>query len=86
MVKNADTIYKHLAYLSAGSVKNKYGDNDDDDDNNDNDDDDDDDDKRQSSFRFHFCRFPTTVPHSCIDTDTDIETATDTDRGVHIFL
>ena len=44
-----------IACFSAGSVKNKYGDNDDDDDNNDNDDDDDDDDKRQSSSRFHLC-------------------------------
>ena len=59
-----------MAYLSAVSVKNKYGDNDDDDDNNDNDDDDDDDDKRQSSSRFHLFWFPTTVPLDFIYADS----------------
>ena len=61
-------------------------DNDDDDDNDADDDDDDNHDKIQSNSRAHFCWFLTNVPHSCIDTDTDIETARDTDRDVHIFL
>ena len=58
-------------------------DNDDDDDNVADDDGDDNHDKIQSNSRVHFCWFLTNVPHSCIDTDTDTETARDTDRDVH---